>query len=53
MKYKLICATSPDQLSTKVETYLNEGWELYGNPVVQELESTSREFFQAVTRPDQ
>lgn len=52
MKYKLIRATSPDGLKNKVEDYLNEGWELYGNPVMKELESTVQEFFQAVIRED-
>ena len=52
MKYKLVHAFSPDQLNNMVEDYLNAGWELYGDPIVQEVETTNREFFQAVIRKD-
>jgi hypothetical protein len=31
MKYRILDAFSPEQLSKDVQRYLDEGWELYGN----------------------
>jgi hypothetical protein len=31
MKYRIVDAFSPEQLSKDVQRYLDEGWDLYGN----------------------
>ena len=31
MKYRIVDAFIPDQLSKDVQRYLDEGWDLYGN----------------------
>ena len=47
MEYKLLFGSSSDELSNQVNKYLNEGWILYGYPIVY---SGGR--FQAVIKPD-
>ena len=42
MEYKVIYASSPSELSTKVNQYLNEGFEIVGSHQVQIIHSENR-----------
>lgn len=41
MIYEIIQAETPDDLQTKVNQRLADGWELYGNLVTQTIADTS------------
>lgn len=36
MKYELIYGVDNNELSERVTTYLEAGWELYGQPIIQD-----------------
>lgn len=51
MEYTIVSGSQPDAVSTKVNEFLAEGWQLYGSLVGHSFEEHSMGFFaQALTR---
>src|SRR5688572_27284431 len=49
MRYILVEAPDPDQLSKVVQRLLNEGWELYGSPMFAGFTTRPPVYAQALT----
>lgn len=52
MEYIILNDNDPNKLSQKVTTYLNDGWQLYGSPMVAFSHTESWYHYQALIKND-